>query len=56
MLRYHARSVNPKWTMMGCACAAREDKTGWDDQYMDGVRNMFSLLWLGTDGCHGDVL
>ena len=23
---------------------------------MDGVRNMFSLLWLDTDDCHGDGL
>ena len=42
--------------MMGCACTAREDNTRWDDQYMDGVRNMFSLLWLDTDGCHRDGL
>ena len=31
---------------MGCACTAKEDNTRWDDKYMDGVRNMFSLLGL----------
>ena len=41
---------------MGCECTVREDNTGWEDQYIDGVRNMFSLLWLDTDGCHGDGL
>ena len=56
LLRYHAQSVHPKWTMIRCASTSKEDNTGWDDQYMDGVRNMFSLHWLGTDGCHGDGL
>ena len=52
----NVRSVNPMWTKIGCACTAREDNTRCDDQYMDGVHDIFSILWLDTDGCHGDEL